>query len=379
MKGSDVRVVGRFGVGGAVAAIRRGRAVLAAGLTVGLTLAGCDPVPRAPSTASLVHVHLAGTAIISSQTETLSPEEMRRVSDTTIDGAYRLGPDDVISVTVYLHPDLSVPQPGSATNVGGALITSDGTIELPLIGTVKLGGLTLAEASAEVTKDYGQYINDPKVAIELAEAQSLRYYLLGAFTTPGVKYPVHQLTLLEALALGGSVDLDKADLYQAYVAQGSVKLPVDLHALLVDGDLSQNIPLASGDAVVVPSSAAENAFVFGAVGKSGAVPFNAGALSLLQALAGADLDLANYTNARLARIHIIRAHGKSAQFFIVDARLILDGQAQSFTLEPGDIVFVPPDGIASWNQVLTELLPSLTTIADILNPFVSIRYLQTTK
>ncbi len=375
MRGGERGRVNKVALAAALG-LRYGRALLVMGLLGGLTLAGCDPVPDAPSTASLVHVHLAGSAIISSQTESLSPDEMRRVSDTSIDSAYKLGPDDIIALTVYLHPELSVPQPGSTSTVGGALITSDGTVELPLVGSVKLGGLTLAQASAEVTEDYAQYINDPKVSVELQQAQSLRYYLLGEFTTPGVKYPVHQLTLLEALALGGSVDIEKADLFQAYVAQGTVKLPVDLHALLVDGDLSQNIPLAAGDAIVVPSSASENAFVFGAVGKPGAIAFNSGALSLLQALAGADLDLQNYTNARLARIHVIRAHGKSAQFFIVDARLILDGQAQNFNLEPGDIVFVPPDGIATWNQVLNDLLPSLTTVADVLNPFVSIRYLQ---
>ncbi len=375
MRGGERGRVNKVALAAALG-LRYGRALLVMGLLGGLTLAGCDPVPDAPSTASLVHVHLAGSAIISSQTESLSPDEMRRVSDTSIDSAYKLGPDDIIALTVYLHPELSVPQPGSTSTVGGALITSDGTVELPLVGSVKLGGLTLAQASAEVTEDYAQYINDPKVSVELQQAQSLRYYLLGEFTTPGVKYPVHQLTLLEALALGGSVDIEKAVLFQAYVAQGTVKLPVDLHALLVDGDLSQNIPLAAGDAIVVPSSASENAFVFGAVGKPGAIAFNSGALSLLQALAGADLDLQNYTNARLARIHVIRAHGKSAQFFIVDARLILDGQAQNFNLEPGDIVFVPPDGIATWNQVLNDLLPSLTTVADVLNPFVSIRYLQ---
>lgn len=354
-------------------------ALFAAGFMFAALLTGCDPVPEEPSTASLVQVHVPGSAIVSSQSESLSPDELRRISDTGTDAAYELGANDVISVTVYLHPELSVPENGTNSTVGGALITGDGTVELPLIGNVRLGGLTLAQATAEVTKDYGQYLKDPKVAIELQQAQSLRYYLLGAFTTPGVKYPVHQLTLLEALALGGSVDIAKADLYQAYVAQGSVKLPVDLHALLVDGDLTQNIPLAAGDAIVVPSSEAENAFVFGAVGKTGSVAFNSGSLSLLQALSSANLDLSNYTNAKLARIHVIRAHGKSAQFFIVDARLILDGQAQNFNLEPGDIVFVPPDGIATWNQVLAELIPSLTVISGVLNPFVSLRYLQVTK
>jgi polysaccharide export outer membrane protein len=336
-------------------------------------LSACDPIPEAPKAGV---PYAASSAVLSSQTETLTPDEMRVVSDTKADGAYRLGPDDAISVTVYLHPELDVPTQGLTGNLDGALITSDGTIELPLIGSVHLGGLTLVQAQALLTKDYSQYVNNAKVAIELQAAQSLRYYLLGAFQSPGIKYPVHQMTLLEALALGGSVDIASADLYQAYVAQGSVKLPVDLYALLINGDLSQNVLLASGDAIVIPSSASENAFVFGAVGKPGPEPFQSGSLSLLQALASAGLDLTNYTNARLVRIHIIRAQGKSAEFLIVDARAILDGKATSFALQPGDIVFVPPTEVATWNQVLTQLLPSLQTVSDVLNPFVSIKYLQ---
>ena len=53
------------------------------------------------------------------------------------------------------------------------------------------------------------------------------------------------------------------------------------------------------------------------------------------------MDLQNYTNARLSQIHVIRAHGKSADFIVVDAAKILQGQAYPFALEPGDIVFVP--------------------------------------
>jgi polysaccharide export outer membrane protein len=180
------------------------------------------------------------------------------------------------------------------------------------------------------------------------------------------------------MALGGGVDLSTADLYPAYVAQGNVKLPIDMHALLVNGDLSQNITLASNDLIVVPSSATENAFVFGAVGKPGLVQFEAGHLSLLQALSVADLDLPNYTSARLSDVRVIRSAGRDGEFIVVNADLILQGKAASFDLEPGDIVFVPPTPVASWNQVLDMLLPSLTTVADILNPFVSIRYLSVT-
>jgi polysaccharide export outer membrane protein len=351
--------------------------ILLRGVVAGcLLLAGCGGGPPAAAPSASPVTFASQTAIVSSFTESLSPDEMREVADQTVDGPYRLGPTDVISVQVYLHPELDVPPITGNNNVGGALITSDGTTELPLLGEITLGGMTISQAQQTITQAYSKYIVDPKVAVQISSPNSLRYYLLGAFTTPGVKFPVHPLDLLEALALGGSVDIASADLKQAYVAQGSVKLPVDLYALLVEGDLSQNIPLASGDAVVIPAATNEEAFVFGSVTKPGPVPFASGGLSLLQAMAAAGLDLTSLTNGEMSAIHIIRGNGRTAQFLVVDAAKIYNGQAASFTLEPGDIVFVPPTGVATWNQVLDQLLPALQVISDVLNPFVSIKYLK---
>jgi polysaccharide export outer membrane protein len=315
------------------------------------------------------------SAVVSEETQSLSPAQIAQLIDSQSNQAYVLGPTDTIQITVYLHPELSLPSTNNVNTSDGVLITGDGTVDLPLIGSFHIGGMTLAQAGAALTAAYTPYINHADVSVQLTQAQSLRYYLLGAFVSPGVKTPVHQLSLLEALALGGSVDIPQADLYQAYVAQGSTKLPVDLHALLVDGDLSQNITLASGDSIVVPTAANENAFVFGAVGKPGPIAFQSGALSLLQALSGASMDLTNFTNAGLSDVRIIRGGGRSAQFLVVNANLILAGQAAPFALQPGDIVFVPPTAVASWNQVLQQLLPSLQTVTAGLSPFVDIKYL----
>lgn len=354
---------------------RRFSRTVRAGIWVGLTMVcGCSQGPPGPPVAVTTKTFLE-SPVVSVETQSLPPNELRRLTDPHVGAAYVLGPDDLIAVNVYLHPELSAPFSGGPNGGGGALITSDGTVELPLIGSVRLGGLTIRQAQNLLTNDYAQYVNDPKVAIELAQPQSMRYYLLGAFSAPGVKYPMHPLTLLEALSLGGTVDIPNADLYQAYVAQGNVKLPVDLYALLVHGDMTQNLPLASGDVIVIPSSADEDAFVFGAVTKPGAVPFSSGNLSLLQALSVAGMDLTSYTNARLSAIHVIRADGRRAQFFVVNAQMIMNGQAGSFDLRPGDIVFVPPTQVATWNQVLAQLLPSLQVISEAINPFVAIKYL----
>ncbi len=317
------------------------------------------------------------SAVISTMTQTIPMPPAHTPGEYNTNRPYVLGASDVISVSVYLHPELSAPSLGAQSGLGGVMVTSDGTVGLPLVGNIKVGGLTITQAQERIQSVYATYINNPNVTVQLVAPQSLRYYLLGEFSSPGVMYPGHALDLLDALSLGGSVNLANADLYQAYVAKGTRKLPVDLHALLVDGDLSQNIVLDSGDTIVIPPSSTEDAFVFGSVGKPGAVPFQAGSLSLLQALSVADMDLTNYSASKLGQIHIIRSNGNTAHFIIVDAAKIVDGQAMPFQLEPGDIVFVPPNGLASWNQIINLLLPSLNTVNSVLNPFVAVKYLST--
>jgi polysaccharide export outer membrane protein len=343
-----------------------------------LILSGCDSTPVAGTMLpSAVTLHTVGTTpVVDSITKVIPDSEVQDILEAQPNKPYIIGPNDVLSVAVYMHPELSMPPPPSAGGgLPGAMVTGDGTTSLPLVGNVHLGGLTLQDAQNILTDDYAKFIKTPRISVNLITAGSLSYYLLGSFTAPGIKYPIHNMTLLEALALGGSVEMGNADLYQAYVASGTTKLPIDLHALLVNGDLSQNITLASGDTIVIPTAASENAFVFGAVSKPGAVAFQAGALSLLQAIGAAGLDLTAYTNAQLSQVRVIRSGGRKAEFMVVDATSILKGQASSFPLQPGDIVFVPPTAIATWNQALSELLPSLQTVSASLTPFVDIQYL----
>ncbi len=319
--------------------------------------------------------NIVGSPVVSSQVQTLTPEQMSQVTGPAENTAYYLNADDIIAVSVYGHPELTIPAPGVASSVSGALVTSDGTIQLPLIGNISVGGDTIEQAQRRIAAAYSKYIPNPGVSVQLVQAHSFRYYVLGEFSQPGIKYPGHALPLLSALALGGSVNLGTADLYQAYVEQNGVKLPIDMHRLLVDGDMSQNVLLASGDTIVVPSAASENAYVFGSVGKPGRVSFLSGNLTLLQALSEAGMNLPNIVNARFKDVRIIRSSGDSGQLIVVDATASLQGKAADFPLQPGDIVYVPATEVASWNQALDQLLPALQTISGVLNPFVSIKYL----
>jgi polysaccharide export outer membrane protein len=61
--------------------------------------------------------------------------------------------------------------------------------------------------------------------------------------------------------------------------------------------------------------------------------------------------------------------------FVVDAERILEGEAASFELAPGDVVYVPSTAITDFNQALEQLLPTLQTISGLLTPFVQIKFL----
>jgi hypothetical protein len=76
-------------------------------------------------------------------------------------------------------------------------------------------------------------------------------------------------------------------------------------------------------------------------------------------------------------VHVIRSEGDHGELFVVDVAAIMEGEAAPFELAPGDVVYVPPTGLTTWNEVIGMLLPSLQTVAGVLEPFVQIKYLST--
>ena len=352
------------------------RKAVALGL-MSIALSGCAIMTDGPDHVYCRQVQQPQTlpsAVLSQHEDHLSHATMERLLHQSI--TYHLGAGDVVSVSVYLHPDLSIPgSMTSSTGLAGAIVTNDGNIQLPLLGVVHVAGMTTTQLQAHLTQLYAQYVIDPKVTVQLQVAHSIRYYLLGEFIKPGLVYSDRPLNVLEAMALGGSVNLADADLRGAYVVQDGRKLPVNFHKLILAGDLQQNIPLKTGDTVLIPSVTTMRAYVFGAVTKAGSVPFVNGRLSLLQALSDVGMNTTNLTTARLSDIRIIRSEGATGTFYVVNARRILEGKAAPFFLKSGDIVFVPQTTVSSWNQAIQLLLPSLQAISQLLNPFVSIKFL----
>lgn len=324
--------------------------------------------------------------VVAHRAEVLDPKLVQELVGERDGEAYRVGPGDTLLVAVYGHPELSIaPYAGvgslSANNsrLSGLAIDNDGSIQFPLVGTVQVAGKTSAQLRTYLEGELVTYVKDPKVTVQVVFTGSIRYYLLGQFTQPGLKYSDRPLRLLEALSLGGSVQLGQASLRSAYVARAGKRLPINFYRLVRLGDLTQNVRLRSGDVVMVPDNSNEKAYVFGGASgsnpKGGTASFVNGQLSLLQALAQVGFGTSEHVQGKLSETVVIRSEADRGELFVIDVTRLLQGEAADFQLSPGDVIYVPPSWVTSWNQVLSQLLPTLQTISGVLAPFVQIKYL----
>jgi polysaccharide biosynthesis/export protein len=361
--------------------VRRPRAALALVAALGGGCAGRAPHP-------VVSTKLLPSPIVSRSDEVLDPGLLAGVSAEEDGKPYRVGPGDTLLVAVYNHPELAIATYAGTLGAAGSsptgrtaglYVDNDGTTQFPLIGSVAVAGKTTDELRTFLEHELAQFVKEPKVTVQVIFNGSIRYYLLGQFVAPGLKYAERPMRLMEALSLGGSIILDHASLTGAYVARNGKRLPVNFRRLLRDGDMRQNIWLRGGDSIFVPDNVSEQTWVFGGAAggnaRGGAIPFVNGRLDILQALAQAGIGFLERSQGRLSEVRVIRSEADRAQFFVIDVERILRGDAGSFLLAPGDIVFVPETSVTSWNQAIQQILPTLQTISGLLNPFVQIKFL----
>jgi len=189
---------------------------------------------------------------------------------------YVLGPGDVIRITVYQNPDLTLE----------TRISEQGQITFPLIGAVALNGSSVAAAEQRIgtmLKD-GGFVNKPQVNILLVTARSSQISILGQVTRPG-RYPIETVNsrVSEMIAAAGGIVPTGADIVSVTGTRDGkpVKFDVDIPAVL-SGKSDYDVPVANGDILFVDR--APTFYIYGEVQKPGAFRLERG-MTLLQALA----------------------------------------------------------------------------------------------
>lgn len=275
---------------------------------------------------------------------------------------YRIGPQDVLTFTVWDHPEITIPAGEyRSAEVQGFLVGADGTIFFPYVGIVNVAGRTLAEVRTEVTGRLSRYIQNPQLDVRIAAFRSKKVQVSGEVKMPGV-VPVTDvpLTLLQALELTGGGTADAALQSVEVVRNGTVR-KFDVQALLERGNMREDLLLQDGDVVYVPDNSYFSVHVVGEVKTPGMVPMVHDRLNLAEALTrsgGFDLQ-----NANPARVFVFRGTAEKPKVYWLDAQspaaMLL---ATQFEMRPQDVVFVASTGLARWNRVVGLLLPTVQTL-----------------
>jgi len=175
------------------------------------------------SSSTFVAMALALAACSSPPIELPTTAAARTMSTELDWSSLPIGPQDVIKVGVYGHPEL-----GTA----GTRIDMEGNLSLPLVGPVQVSGMSVSKSREAVTAAYAAYIVDPKVDVSVVEHFARRFYVFGEVNRPGALELDRPLTVLQGLALAGGFS-NKADRSQVVLLRGS---PENLEVEVIDGN-----------------------------------------------------------------------------------------------------------------------------------------------
>jgi len=260
---------------------------------------------------------------------------------------YRLGPDDLVQITLYNIPEQEARITPRTTTLR---VSQDGIITLPLIGSMEVRGKTTAELERELNQRYTKFIRNPQVGVLVTEFRQ-RVSVMGAVQKPGVFELTGLKTVVDALALAGGVTEragNQVHIYRQDASGARQSIIIDLMMLASsggqimgpDGPASVNMPLQAGDVVNVPQSGMF--FVDGAVGKRGSYPL-VRSYTLTQAIAtagGMDPELADYSGITINR----RVNPEKLEIIQADWDAITSGRSVDPLIQPDDVVLVPMSG-----------------------------------
>ena len=160
---------------------------------------------------------------------------------------YRLGANDVISVEVFGQcPDYCILN---------KTVPPTARISYPLIRDgIFVGGKTVEEVAAEITKQLDEYIIDPKVSVTLEKAMSARYSVMGKVNNPGIRVMDRKVSLYEAINEAGGIAKDgeqKKVAILRFNEMGTLSRQ-DVDLTLIEKGKAPMIFLNPGDQVLVP-------------------------------------------------------------------------------------------------------------------------------
>ncbi|MEH2106628.1 SLBB domain-containing protein [Nostoc sp.] len=209
--------------------------------------------------AFLTAVNAAVSSASLAQGQPLPPNTQPSTIQTPIDTNYSLGGGDRIRVNVFEVPEYT----------GEYQIPPGGAINLPLIGSVSVSGLTSEQAADEIARRYARFLKRPLISVNLLSPRPINVFVAGEVTrpgaytlslsggagdNPGVQYPTVLAALTTAQGVTLAADVTQVQLRRKIGRSSEQAVTINLKELIQTGRLSQDITLRDGDTIVVPTA-----------------------------------------------------------------------------------------------------------------------------
>ncbi|MBK6854900.1 MAG: polysaccharide export protein EpsE [Burkholderiales bacterium] len=257
----------------------------------------------------------ATTGLLSTGTAALAQTEARR--------DYVIGAGDVVRINVYQNPDLLLE----------TRVSESGAVSYPLLGAIKLGGLSVTQAEKLITDGLrnGNFIKQPQVSVTVLQVRGNQAAVLGMVNRPG-RYPIEVsgLRLSELLATAGGVAAGGSDIVTlSGLRDGKpMRQQIDVAALLMSGDIAADPIIVNGDTVYVDRMPV--VYIYGEVQRPGSMRLERG-MTLMQAIATGG-GLTQRGSDKGIKLHRRDAAGQVRE---------IEPDAQ-YKLQDGDVIYVRP-------------------------------------
>lgn len=266
--------------------------------------------------------------------------------------------DDILTIGIYHPTRRDLVEAIQEINDRVGFRVRNGQIHVPDIASVPVAGLTLDEARMRIETEFRKHVRDIEVFLDYHDRLMRKVDLAGLVSVPYI--PVDgKIRLYEVLAAARVPAT--ANFFMSYVVRDNCPLAIDLHRLMHEGDMCQNIIMRGGDKIFIADPKDSRAMVMGEVGLPRPINVPYGYISLREALVEAGG--IPFTGDRNC-IQVIRGNLPCPKIYTLAWCHITHLPNDSLLLIPGDTVYVTEKPITQWNRFISQILPTVAIFKE---------------
>lgn len=273
---------------------------------------------------------------------------------------YRLSPGDVLSIQLWAYPEITpLVQDASNVRAVGYSIDPNGRVHLPLIGSVKVSGKTLAEVNTFLRSQFSKYLKHPDVVVRVLSYEGRRYFVNGQVLKSG-QYTLNDqpISLYTALGQAGGIDTKTGDTTNIQLIRNGSTYNLNTIQLEKNGLSLHNLLIQPNDTIFVNTKQDQKLYIMGESSKSQAISLRDQGMTLSDVLG--ESEGINPYSASAAKIYVMRTDLNNNKSTIYHLNLSSIGNlalANQFQMKKNDIVYIDASGLARWQRIMNQIIP----------------------